>query len=92
MKYIVINGKELKSKKEFYQEIREKLEFPEYFGNNLDALHDSLSEVNDVTVLLLNKASLEENLGSYSERILRVFRDSEKENPGLSVKLVFEEE
>lgn len=28
---------------EFYSQLKEKLTLPDYFGNNLDALHDSIS-------------------------------------------------
>ena len=92
MRYIVLNGKEYAARKDFYQDIREKMEFPDYFGNNLDALHDCLSEVREETVILLrNRAVFEENLGSYVQKIERVLKESAKENDRLSCRWTEEE-
>ena len=35
---ITIDGLAMKKKEDFYQNIKEELDVPEYFGNNLDAL------------------------------------------------------
>ena len=32
---------------ELHEEIAQKLSFPEYYGKNLDALNDCLSEINE---------------------------------------------
>ena len=37
---ITIDGLAMKKKEDFYQNIKEELDVPEYFGNNLDALYD----------------------------------------------------
>lgn len=39
---ITIDGLAMKKKEDFYQNIKEELDVPEYFGNNLDALYDFL--------------------------------------------------
>lgn len=41
---IQIDGLEIQSKKDFYKKIGQVLDLPDYFGNNLDALHDVLAE------------------------------------------------
>ena len=43
MKKIKIDFKEINNDKEFYEIVREKLDLPEYFGDNLDALWDSIT-------------------------------------------------
>ena len=41
---IIIDLKDLESAEEFYKRLGEQIELPDYFGNNLDALHDVLGE------------------------------------------------
>mgnify|MGYP003243073546 CR=1 FL=1 len=45
---ITIDGLAMKKKEDFYQNIKEELDVPEYFGNNLDALYDFLTEQPDI--------------------------------------------
>ncbi len=47
---------------EAHKYLREALNFPEYYGENLDALHDCLTELDDVLVQFVN-ADAEENPG-----------------------------
>ena len=55
---ITIDGLAMKKKEDFYQNIKEELDVPEYFGNNLDALYDFLTEQPDILQMkfLLSKA------------------------------------
>ncbi len=43
MKKIYIDFSDLGDYEEFYDQLREKLTLPEFFGDNLDALHDFLT-------------------------------------------------
>ena len=43
MKTIYINFSEIGDEQDFYQQLKEKLSLPENFGDNLDALYDSLT-------------------------------------------------
>ena len=43
MKTINIAFAEIGDYEEFYEQLKEKLELPEFFGDNLDALYDSLT-------------------------------------------------
>ncbi|MCO5247465.1 MAG: barstar family protein [Chitinophagales bacterium] len=40
---IIINFEHIKTIEDFYKDLATKLDLPEYFGNNLDALYDSLT-------------------------------------------------
>ena len=43
MNNIVIDFKNINSRKDFYLQLRKKCELPSYFGDNLDALWDVLT-------------------------------------------------
>ena len=50
---ITIDGLATKKKEDFYQNIKEELDVPEYFGNNLDALYDFLTEQPDIFFIII---------------------------------------
>ncbi len=51
--------------------LKEVLNLPEYYGNNLDALHDCLEEMTDVEIIVEN----EENAGNYYRYVARVLAE-----------------
>lgn len=53
MKHITIDCSSLRSPQEFHRALAEGLEFPEYYGSNLDALYDCLTELGEKTHLTL---------------------------------------
>lgn len=71
MKY-VLDGKRMTSKEETHKYLKETFGFPEYYGENLDALHDCLTEMTDVEVELINVDDMLEALGRYGEKLLQV--------------------
>jgi len=42
---IVIDGTQCGNLKEFFTHVKEPLQFPEYFGNNLDAFEECIQEI-----------------------------------------------
>ena len=76
MSIYLLDGKDMTGKEAAYAVIAKELDFPDYFGKNLDALYDCLTEMNsDNAILFVNTAILEENLGDYAEKLRRVFKD-----------------
>ena len=43
MKTIYIDFSEIGDEEDFFAQLREKLSLPEHFGNNLDALYDTIT-------------------------------------------------
>ena len=48
---VLLNLSGVSSKAEFYERIQEAMEVPDYFGNNLDALYDILTEISSETII-----------------------------------------
>ena len=59
-----------------------ELAFPAYFGRNLDALHDCLTDVSTPTRLILTGAG-----SPCGQHFLRVFKDAARRNKYLSVEV-----
>ena len=62
------------------------LQFPDWYGGNLDALHDCLTEINQPTELVIRGSdALETALGSYAVAFRRVLADSAAQNDALTI-------
>ena len=88
MKTILLDGLYMNTKEATHIYLAERLHAPEYYGNNLDALYDILTDICEPTLLILRRREhMLTSLGDYGETLLTVFRDAAEENG----KLTFEE-
>ena len=88
MKEYTIDCLEIRSREDFHRILSETLSFPEWYGNNLDALHDCLGEIFEPTRLTLdNFSALKENLGDYAAKLIFLLHDITEENPNLDIEL-----
>ena len=76
---ITIDGLSMKKKEDFYQNIKEELDVPEYFGNNLDALYDILTEHPDhLQIEFLHYDRMRAQLGApFCQKLLKVLQDAD---------------
>ena len=84
MIYLTVNWGEIDSKDEIISALDGIT--PPYFGKNLDALHDVLTEMSGV-ILVKNFGELEKNLPCYAGCIKKVLCDSARENRSLRVTI-----
>ena len=68
--------------------VQERLGLPHWYGRNLDALYDCLTDLREVTVYLRNPEAMTGALGDYGDKVLRVFRDAAAENPGFGFDVI----
>lgn len=81
MKEIILDCAEIADKAQLHKLIAEGLQFPDWYGGNLDALYDCLTGVFDEThIILKNFAKLEENLGSYANSVKKVLLKADEDN------------
>ncbi len=85
MKKIRLNGKKMTDRKTAHEYIAQKLDFPPYYGKNLDALHDCLCEIGEETsISIINTDDMIDNLGAFYKGFIRVFADAAEENDCLT--------
>ena len=88
MKEILIDGELILTKGEMHDLLAEKLGFPEWYGRNLDALHDCLTDIKeDVLIRVVNFDDLDEHLPIYGKLAVRVIRRACHDNPHLSCEV-----
>ncbi len=73
------------SKADLHSLLKTTLDFPEHYGNNLDALHDCLTDLSKPVLLVLcDYMYLEERLGDYAASFLSLLEDTAAENPNFA--------
>ncbi len=78
---VVLDALQMEDRETVHAYLKEKLSLPDYYGNNLDALWDCLSEMDGVEIVIENRKQAQ----GYFERVHRVLRDATEENAGLSL-------
>lgn len=83
MKTIYIDFSEIGDEEDFFAQLREKLSLPEHFGNNLDALYDTITGDLEMPLRIefvnMNVEQLE-----HFEDLLTTLEDAEDETEGFS--------
>ncbi len=78
MKEKMIDCKDMENPRQLHQALAQTLEFPEWYGNNLDALFDCLTEIGTPTCLTVRNIDA---LGIFAGGFCRVLEDARDENP-----------
>ena len=83
MKRVELMASLLTDKDVLHDVLARELELPEWYGRNLDALHDCLTELRDVELVLIGWPD-----EGYLARVRRVIVDAVWENEALTLKIV----
>ena len=87
MKQVILDGSAITTRTQFHDAVAQQLQLPEWYGRNLDALYDALSEMSDRTFVFRHVSCMLENLGEYAWMTLRTFIDAASTNPSLEVRI-----
>ncbi len=87
-----IDAAALTGREDLHNKLAAGLELPPWYGRNLDALWDCLTEPGEERVLLIvHPEALEERLGRYGVSFLRLLKEAEEENAGFRFELLGKE-
>ena len=78
---IVLDALYMDEKETAHTYLKEKLRLPDYYGGNLDALYDCLTDEEEMEIEVENR----EQAGKYFLRIWNVLLDAAEENEGLQL-------
>ncbi len=77
MQIITLDGARMTDRRATHLYLAQTLRFPVYYGRNLDALYDCLTEFLPGSIIILrNESAMLSSLGEYGESLLEVFRNS----------------
>ncbi len=77
----IIDGKLIKDREMLHGILADLPEFPDWYGRNLDALHDCLTDIQEeVWIHIQNEKDLTLHLGNYAAAFLNVLAASAAEN------------
>ena len=90
MRYYSVDLKNIYTRDSLHTALKESLGLPDYYGRNLDALSDCLSDIRtDSEMEFIGLSDLMQNLMEYGERFLITLHKAAFSNPHLI--LVFRE-
>ena len=80
MQYVFLDGAQILSTDDLHAAFARVLPLPDWYGNNLDALHDVLAENSaPVGVLIVHRELLREHLGRRAAGFFRLLRDLQED-------------
>ena len=95
MEQIIIKGKSLINIKETHQVFKELFQFPDYYGKNLDAFWDcitdyaiSCSQEENAKIIWLDFNASKEMLGEYANNLLTIFYEAKEEYGGFTIEVI----
>lgn len=88
MTEIYLDGSEFESAREVHEFLAEELELPSWYGKNLDALYDMLTELCEDTRIVVKLSGVkDEKLLDYFQRMAEVMEDAADVSEYLEVEV-----
>jgi ribonuclease inhibitor len=88
MRQVIIDGKKMQDKDTVHTYLQSQLRIPSYFGNNLDALWDALSNYDKpLEIICLHHEQMIDQLGNYGKSILNILEEAAEKSPNIFLSL-----
>lgn len=76
-----LDGNSIMDRRTLHDTLTASLQLPDWYGRNLGALYDCLTDLQEETeIRILNPDALEANLGSYARSLVGVLHRASSEN------------
>ena len=89
MRYVILNGSRITNRRELYDAVAAHLPVPEYFGRNLDALHEvillDILPAGRLTLEILDYETMKSKMGGYAVGLKHMLEDAAREDSRLTV-------
>lgn len=80
---ITLDARRMETREKAHVYLKEKLNFPEYYGGNLDALYDCLCELSDVKLVIMHGQEAK----GYYFRVEKILKKASEENEDLRIRI-----
>lgn len=88
MDIAVINGKNVDSIEKLHNKLKLQLDFPDYYGMNLDSLWDELtSSGEDIKIVIQNSDAIIDSIGNYGVMFIQTIKEASEENDKIRVEV-----
>lgn len=85
---VELKGSAMTDREAMHTHLQKQLELPSYYGRNLDALFDLLTERSEPTEIVVTEwAELEVHLGGYAAALMDTLYDAARENSALHIQV-----
>lgn len=90
MKYITLDFTGCKYLGEIHQVLKNRLEFPDYYGENLSALWDCLRYYSneEMCIYIRGLSSLPTEFDDYMKKVLEIFQRVTSESPNITFEVL----
>lgn len=86
---VIIDGRKIADKAVLHSYLKEQCRFPDYYGNNLDALYDVLTDRTEPLEIRIEYAEeLKERLCGYGEAFLETLEDAAASCQNVKVEIL----
>ena len=83
---IELDGRQMTSRDAAHDHLKAQLMLPEYYGRNLDALYDVLTERGEeTTIVVCYSDEMQAHLGGYAVALLETLHQASEINPALNI-------
>ncbi len=89
MKTCILDGEKIKDREMLHNILAEDLSLPAWYGRNLDALYDCLTDRQEETrILIKNRECLEHTMGKYVFSLMQALHRASKDNPRVQTEIL----
>lgn len=81
MRICILDGEMIQDREMLHSTLARAMDFPDWYGRNLDALYDCLTDaVEETEIRIVNEKALADHLGNYVAALEKVIRTAAEEN------------